>query len=77
MVLPKGNLFSKGLAEFNEWEVNIPTHGFLKALTHQLLMRLPLHKVQFMLPETARIIPNAPSATVGPWKSITCTTMLP
>ncbi|KAJ0249863.1 Protein SIEVE ELEMENT OCCLUSION A [Hirschfeldia incana] len=59
MVRAKGNLFSKGLAEFNEWEVNIPTHGFLKALNDHLLMRLPPHHcTRFMLPETAGIIPD-------------------
>ncbi|KAG2273373.1 hypothetical protein Bca4012_086077 [Brassica carinata] len=64
MVRAKGNLFSKGLAEYNEWEVNIPTHGFLKALNDHLLMRLPPHHcTRFMLPETAGIIPNEVECT--------------
>lgn len=64
MVRAKGNLFSRGLAEFNEWEVNIPTKGFLTALNDHLLMRLPPHHcTRFMLPETAGIIPNEVECT--------------
>ncbi|CAH8258913.1 unnamed protein product [Arabidopsis lyrata] len=64
MVRAKGNLFSRGLSEFNEWEVNIPTKGFLTALNDHLLMRLPPHHcTRFMLPETAGIIPNEVECT--------------
>ncbi|KAL1211273.1 Protein SIEVE ELEMENT OCCLUSION A [Cardamine amara subsp. amara] len=64
MVRAKGSLFSKGLAEFNEWEVNIPTKGFLTALNDHLLMRLPPHHcTRFMLPETSGIIPNEVECT--------------
>ncbi|KFK37629.1 hypothetical protein AALP_AA3G008100 [Arabis alpina] len=64
MVRAKGTLFSTGLAEFNQWEVNIPTNGFLKALNDHLLMRLPPHHcTRFMLPETAGIIPNEVECT--------------
>ena len=64
MVRAKGNLFSQGLAEFNEWEVNIPAHGFLKALNDHLMMRLPPHHcTRFMLPETSGIIPDEVECT--------------
>ncbi|CAN6889423.1 unnamed protein product [Brassica oleracea] len=64
MVRAKGNLFSNALAEYNEWEVNIPAHGFLKALNDHLLMRIPPHHcTRFMLPETAGIIPNEVECT--------------
>ncbi|XP_010496280.1 PREDICTED: protein SIEVE ELEMENT OCCLUSION A [Camelina sativa] len=64
MVRAKGNLFSRGLAEYDEWEVNIPTKGFLPALNDHLLMRLPPHHcTRFMLPETAGIIPNEVECT--------------
>ncbi|CAA7038713.1 unnamed protein product [Microthlaspi erraticum] len=64
MVRAKGSLFSTGLAQYNEWEANIPTNGFLKALNDHLLMRLPPHHcTRFMLPETSGIIPNEVECT--------------
>ncbi|CAH8385718.1 unnamed protein product [Eruca vesicaria subsp. sativa] len=64
MVRAKGNLFSKGLSEFNQWEVNIPAHGFLKALNDYLMMHQPPHHcTRFMLPETAGIIPEEVECT--------------